>query len=275
MSTAHTMLDWALAYANHNRPVLPCRWWPSEDAKAPLLKHGFLEATTDPDHIRGWWRKWPRALIGSPVPTDQACIDIDPRKKGTTVAKLADYCDGDVLPDTMAVYSGRMDGGVHFFFYRPVNAAGEVLRLTETKMQKKLGEGYDLKTSTGYTILPPSLHPDTRCPYEWRGSYQNPLSHPIHDMPDRLAELLIADPPPPRRIGGHMPSSNQLAGLVRRVRAETETRNKVLYWAACRLVENNYPEPAYDAIADAALAAGLPRAEVNKTINSARKALAA
>jgi hypothetical protein len=150
---------------------------------------------------------------------------------------LAGYYDGDVLPDTMAVYSGRLDGDVHFFFYRPVNAAGEVLRLTETKMQAELGEGFDLKTSTGYTILPPSLHPDTGAPYEWRGSYRNPLEHPIHDMPDRLAKLLIADPPPPRRPGDHMPSSGQLAGLVRRVRAEAETRNKVLYWAAMRLVE--------------------------------------
>ena len=40
-----------------------------------------------------------------------------------------------------------------------------------------------------------------------------------------------------------------------------------------RLVENSYPEQAYDAIADAALTTGLPQSEVNKAINSARKAL--
>jgi hypothetical protein len=221
--------------------------------------------------INRWWRRWPKALIGSPVPADQACIDIDPRK-GASAVKLAEYC-GDDLPHTMAVLSGRLDGGIHLFFHRPINADGEFLPLTETKMQKVLGEGFDLKTSTGYTILPPSLHPDTGAPYEWRGNYRNPLEHPIHDMPDRLAKLLIADPPQPRRPGSHMPSSRQLQGLVRRVSEERETRNKVLYWAAMRLVENNYPEPAYDAIADAALATGLPQSEVNKTINSARKAL--
>src|SRR5512133_1567401 len=124
-----------------------------------------------------------------------------PRKKGTTVNRLADYCECD-LSGTMAVLSGRMDGGIHLFWTRPVNADGEFLPLTETKMQKLLGEGFDLKTSTGYTILPPSLHPHTGAPYEWRGDYQNPLEHPVHDMLDRLAELLIADPPRPRRIDG-------------------------------------------------------------------------
>ena len=64
---------------------------------------------------------------------------------------------------------------------------GEVLPLTETKLQKKLGKGFDLKTDTGYTILPPSPHPDTKTPYEWRGDYQNPLEHPVHWMPEKLA----------------------------------------------------------------------------------------
>ena len=78
---SYSMLDWAVAYANHNRPVFPCDWRAGDHAKAPMVPPpGFRLATTDQAQIRDWWRKWPKALIGSPVPTDQACIDIDPRK---------------------------------------------------------------------------------------------------------------------------------------------------------------------------------------------------
>ena len=72
-----------------------------------------------------------------------------------------------------------------------------------------------------------------------------------------------------------IPSAGRLRGLVERVAREANERNNVLYWAAMRLVEDGYPESAYDEIAMAALNTGLPQWEVNKAINSARKALAA
>jgi hypothetical protein len=265
------MVRYALAYACEGRHVFPCDQRPGHHEKAPLVEHGHLDATRDFPTISTWWKRWPTALIGSPVPADQVCVDIDPRK-GATLRELAKTV-GE-LPDTMAVFSGRNDGGVHLFFMRPVGADGGPLPLTDTKLAKVFGhDGYDLKTSAGYTILPPSLHPATRAPYFWRGDNDWPLDHPVHDLPEALAQLLIAPPARPRRPGDHLPSTGKLAGLVRRVRSEATVRNKVLYWAACRLVEGNYPESAYDQVADAALAAGLPHSEVNKTINSARKAL--
>jgi hypothetical protein len=94
-------------------------------------------------------------------------------------------------------------------------------------------------------------------------------------MPAGLEQLIIGDPDKPKQPpGSHMPSTAQLQGLINRVAVERTNRNNVLYWAANRLVEANYPEQAYDLIADAALTAGLPQSEVNKTINSARKAAA-
>lgn len=32
--------------------------------KQPLTSHGVLDATTDPATIRGWWQRWPAAMVG-------------------------------------------------------------------------------------------------------------------------------------------------------------------------------------------------------------------
>ena len=97
--------------------------------------------------------------------------------------------------------------------------------------------------------------------------------HLIDPLPAKLAELLEAPPPRPRRTR-RPPTNGALLGITRRVAREATVRNKVLYWGAMRLVEGGYPEEAYDSLADAAHRAGLSAYETNKTINSARKALA-
>jgi Bifunctional DNA primase/polymerase, N-terminal len=260
------MVDHALTYAMNGRPVFPCKWWPGDDAKAPLTDHGFKDATTDPRWLRYWWKKWPDALIGSPVPDDQVCIDIDPRK-GVTLADL-ERVTGE-LPHTLCVISGRLDGGVHLFFKKLP------LRHIDTRNLRKIfKDGIDIKTCTGYTILPPSLHPDTKAPYEWRDD-EHWLGHPlggyIYPLPPKAAVLILNDPDRPRVESHGVPNARALSGILRRVAEETSTRNNVLHWAACRLVENGYPETAFDSLGGAARYAGLPDSEIRKTINSARR----
>ena len=45
----------ALAYARHGWPVFPCK----PGSKEPATRHGFKDATTDPDKITWWWRRQP------------------------------------------------------------------------------------------------------------------------------------------------------------------------------------------------------------------------
>jgi hypothetical protein len=185
-----SMLEWALAYAKAGTAVFPCKWWPGRGSKAPLVPPpGFHLATIDPHQIADWWIQWPDALIGSPVLPTRCAIDIDPRNGGSveTLENLA----GALVP-TLTVWSGRKDGGRHLFYRRP---KGE---LTQTRIKKL---GCDLKDGgKGYTILPPSLHPDTGQPYRWE-------IRPLANMSRELFELIHYEPPVARLSSGRRPVS--------------------------------------------------------------------
>jgi hypothetical protein len=253
------MLDWALAYAKHERrPVFPCDWRPGEHSKAPMVPPpGFRLATTDPEQICDWWIRWPDALIGSPVPCHLICLDLDPRKGGTVQAMTEAFGE---LPETEFVMSGRGDGGCHLFYLRPKGSIS-------SSYPKKVCPGVDIKLDTGYTIIPPSLHPDSGMPYRWGGALEHaPLPESVR---------LVVQHQSSYRAGGFgRPNQKALEGILRRVAEEKRNRNNVLYWGARRLVENGYPESAYKEVARAALHSGLPRSEIVKTINSARNAVA-
>ena len=104
-------------------------------------------------------------------------LDIDPRHDGhdtwdTIVA-------GHDLPVTRCHASGRNDGGFHIWFRNP--------------------NGHELKDRDGidvlhhghrYSILPPSLHPETGQPYTW---VHDPTT-PMADLPEWLAEALTPAP---------------------------------------------------------------------------------
>ena len=49
----------ALDYAALGWAVFPC----SPKNKQPLVEHGFKAASTDPETIKAWLRKWPNAML--------------------------------------------------------------------------------------------------------------------------------------------------------------------------------------------------------------------
>lgn len=235
------MLDYALGYAAKGWAVFPL------NGKEPRTLHGHLDATTDTDAIRRWWRMWPDANIGAPVPAPLVVVDIDPRNGGSMEALPE-------LPPTMTAWSGRMDGGRHFYFLRPAG-----VRLTGTR----LPAGVDLKVN-GYLVMPPSIHPATGHPYTW----QVPVDQPAARLPGALRELLEAPPRPALRVlsGG----ASSADGLVRVVREATAGgRNDALFWAACRAAEEGRLDEVAPQLRDAAIATGLDEREVDRTLDSA------
>jgi hypothetical protein len=172
---------WEVLPLNGKLPALPVAHADPVEQKACGGRcgrdgHGVLDATTDPARIAAWWagRNY---NIGARVPDPLIVIDVDPRHGGHhTLADLE--ADNGQLPDTLGVMSGRGDGGRHLFYLRPVGKLSAA----------RLGAGLDLKTHTGYTVVPPSIHPDSGQPYLWE---ERPPVRP----PDWLTVLLR--PPPP------------------------------------------------------------------------------
>jgi hypothetical protein len=173
------MLTAALGYAARGAAVLPLA------GKAPVLKggRGVLDATCDPAQITAWWTRRPRANVGIRVPEHLVVIDVDPQHGGhfEWAARVGEA--GLKLSDivTLTCWSGRGNRSRHLYFNHP---GGKVTGC-------RLGRGIDLKTTSGYVVVPPSTHPDTGQPYRWE-------RHPIADPPGWLIELLRPTPPKPR-----------------------------------------------------------------------------
>ena len=151
------------------------------------LCHGLYAATSDPERVACWWQRWPQANIGTRVPKTLLVLDVDPRHGGhQRLAELeAEHCP---LPPTRVSLSGRGDGGQHRWFLHP---GGQV-------SAARLGDGLDVKTYSGYVLLPPSRHPTTGKPYTWAEPLCEPAPAPAW-LRALLAPPAPATPAPRRR----------------------------------------------------------------------------
>ena len=157
-----SLVTWALHYAAQGLPVFPCH----PRNKSPLCQHGCKDASTDPDVIKAWWQRWPRAMIGCATGSNGAglIVDIDAGTDADTgevfdpegILKSLDAELGEVLPDTLAVRTPR--GGLHLHLALPEGV--------ECPNRAHLIPRVDIRGEGGYVILPPSQRSDGT-PYAW------------------------------------------------------------------------------------------------------------
>lgn len=197
-----SLADQACSYAELGMEIFPA----NQRDKTPLTSQ--LSATTDLDTIEAWWSQWPEALIGHRISPLHLLLDVDPRHNGMSTWKALKAEMGTFTTRTHR--SGRGDGGGHIWFQRPSEHIG-VARLDAWAQEHNVGhaitdnDGNELRWSAGidllqhdhrYTILPPSLHPETRQPYQWtrgKGFTLEPAP-----MPQLLCDLLVRDESPPQ-----------------------------------------------------------------------------
>jgi len=222
--------------------------------KIPVTAHGCDDATTDPEQVRSWWRRWPAANIGARVPSALIVLDIDPRHGGDVGLAQLEAGHG-ALPATLTTISGGGDGGRHLYFLRPPGA------VTSTRMPR----GIDVKM-VGYCVVPPSLHPDTGRPYQWIDADPVPL-------PPWLRTILRPAPARPRPVTRSGGDGRPLVEFV--ARQPEGNRNKALHWAAHRAIENGLLDGIEVDLIAAAVAAGEPEQAATRTILSARKKVGA
>ncbi|NMW81897.1 DNA primase [Mobiluncus mulieris] len=252
-----SMILAALELAQRGWPVFPCQEAGRERPKAPYVRGGFKAATTDLQMIHRWWKEYPHALIGLAIPKTLLVLDVDPRNGGSLEA-LQDRIGR--LPETLKVKSGRGDGGTHYYFQHPgIPLYG-----------RNLPEGVDLKEGgKGYVIAPPSLHPETGQPYEWIPGELSSLT--VGNVRRLGAKPVPTVAPRPTRFTGYR-NADKWRGILRTVETATEgQRNRTLFWAACRMAENDADPHAWEALNVAGGRCGLDTLEVARTIHSARQ----
>jgi len=116
--------------------------------RADLVPHGVLDASSDPELVRFWWKKHPKSGIGLATGVKSGCfaVDIDP-PKGGSIEALRQAVGGN-LPDTRTHRTGS--DGRHILYKIPEDET--------IPSRGGLLPGIDVKGEGGYIILPPSLH---------------------------------------------------------------------------------------------------------------------
>ncbi len=235
----------AIDYARRGLPVFPL----IPKTKRPACAHGKDDATVDLDRISAWWEANPRCNIGLRPLRGYVVLDVDPRSGGTLDALGA-------LPQTRTAATGG--GGWHLWFRHDGRVRGRLAGKT----------GVDIKTSSGYLVVPPSIHPSG-------GRYRWIDETPAAPLPRHLLDAVT--PPVASVPANHVRNGGgSSSGLVQTVATATEgNRNHALFWAACRAVEGGADPAVFADLVQAAVSVGLAEVEAQRTVQSAMRKVAA
>jgi hypothetical protein len=280
------LLEAALGYAARGIPVYPVHWpRPTPGgaslacscprgracdrlAKHPLVRHGVKEATTDPDSIGRWWRRWPQANVGLATGICFDVLDVD-GPTGLAALRQLQEAAGLRLPGPLVATGG---GGWHHWFAptglgnRPPRGLSHV----------------DWRGRGGCVLAPPSRHASGGY-YRWLVGLDQA---PLFEVPAALYARLDPNPPtttaPVGTVGPAAPGhpyarrvlAAELAALGRATPAHRNhtlncTAFKVYRYVAGGLLND---DDVRNAFTEAALAIGLDTAEVDRTLASARTA---
>lgn len=247
--TARPAPEQALAYAAHGWPVFPCQ----PGSKEPATRHGFKDATTDPEQISWWWRRDPDANLaiatGTPGPD---VLDVDQHgQAGNGFAAFSKLIRAGLTDGASAIVA-TPSGGLHAYY------AG-----TDQRCGKLPGHHLDFRSQGGYIVAPPSQingkpyqvirHQADAGQLDW-GKVTALLE------PQRQATTWAATAQRGRL--------DHLTGWVAGLTPDSHNRNDGLFWAACRAAEAGDDTVLAD-LADAARSTGLSDREIAATIASA------
>jgi hypothetical protein len=251
------VLNLALGYAQKGWPVFPCQ----PGKKTPATPHGYLDATTDFRQIREWFSRHPdwnlAVATGAPGPD---VLDVDHHgPAGSGYPAFQRLRDAGLL-DGAASYVRTPSGGLHAYF------AGSAQRTAHLPASH-----LDFMAAGGYVLVPPSQVAGRPYQYVWDFDRTGFL--------DWNAAASVLQPsrdqqrPAARPAGANTAaiSAGQVSVLARWMTGQPEgNRNAGLFWAANRALEASQTADL-SPLAAAARQAGLPDAEITRTLNSARR----
>ncbi len=243
----------ALACARHGWPVFPCQ----PGRKEPATRHGFRDATTDPDQIASWWQRRPDAnlAVATGMPGPDVLDAGQHGAAGSGYAALSRLKRHGLIEAASKVVS-TPSGGLHIYFSGSDQTSGRLRR-----------HHLDFRGCGGYVLAPPSRVGGK--PYRVQ-----------RDLPGSggLDWAAVAELLEPGRTAATRPATpargdmSRLISWVASLRADGHIRNDGLFWAACRAAEAG-DEAVLAGLAEAARTTGLAEREIRRTIVSARRAV--
>lgn len=149
-----TCRDAALSYRQHGWSVIPVRHGTKQAAIKWVAYQHHLPTVAKIDE---WWPaddpdRHGVAIICGRI-SGLIVVDVDPRNGGDRSLRELEE-EGNVLPKTVTVHTGRGDGGFHAY-----------LRSDDAVACSKVAPGVDLRADGGYVVAPPSLHLETGVAY--------------------------------------------------------------------------------------------------------------
>jgi hypothetical protein len=245
----------ALAYARHGWPVFPV----VPGGKIPATPRGFKDATTDEAQVLAWWTAHPGRNIGIatgyPGPD---VIDVDQHGNAGNGFAAWNRARREGLVDGPMAIVRTPSGGMHAYY------AG-----TDQRSATIASQHLDFRAAGGFVVAPHSTVGGR--------PYLVVQRAPSTATVDFTAVRQLVDPQPEREAWQPAPqlrngAQQNLDHLIRSMgeHREGDYRNEYLFWAANRVLDHNQPE-RLEELAVAAVASGLPRREVDRTIRSAQQ----
>lgn len=251
-----TGLQAALNYARHGWPVFPC----VHGEKLPATRHGFQDATADPEQITRWWDSNPGRNVaiatGAPGPD---VLDVDNHGEHGNGFAAFNRLKREGLADGPLAVVSTPSGGFHIYFAAdPQRPQGN---------GKLAGQHIDFRGTGGYVVAPPSTVGGRR--YEVV-SHQTSTATVDFAAIRRLLDPPQAHPARPVRQKEALTDVGRLAGHVAKL--QPGNRNDGLFWASRRAAEAGVLDAdAVEQLVEASLRSGIRggEREARKTVLSA------
>lgn len=261
--TAKQLRKAALEYARMGQPVFPVKALAGEKSKAPLgVKNGLLDATTDEDLIKRWYKKHgTSAGIGIPTGVLWDVLDVDIKETADGRAHLV-YLNRLGLLNGCKFVVKTPSGGWHLYFKASPGMTNKARGATT---------GLDMRGLGGYVVAPPSYIVTDK----YAGAYEK-VGDTTGSTDDPLRWDLIMSVLMPINTNTNEPvlllpseRSASIASLREWVTTlQPGERNNGLHWAVSRCIDSGIDPHE---LADAAALIGLDEGEITQTINSALK----
>lgn len=256
----------ACELAASGQPVFPCRreGGPTRagyrEAKTPLTRRGFLDASTDVETIRTWWRANPRSAIGIPTGIKWDVLDVDTKAEVDGRQHLPRLLHLGLLNGCKRLVR-TPSGGYHLYF--------KSSDATTVKNTTGADLGLDVRGSGGYVLADPSwITTDS-----YAGSYEE-ITGLVDGNDDPLLWNAIRSALAPVNTNTNKPIlllPSEKRANVASLREFVTTlrpgeRNNGLYWAICRCIESGIDPHE---LIEPALLIGLSEDEVSLSVDAA------